>query len=444
MKLEGRHVTVIGLARSGRAAANFLVERGALVTIVDKKTEAELSEALNELASGIQTRFETSVPDEFSELIVLSPGMSIDSPDLNSARERGTEIIGEMELAFRFCNAPVLAVTGTNGKSTVVTLIAEMLKASGKDIAVGGNLGTPFIELLQQNPGDGFVLEVSSFQLEAIQSFHPKVAMILNLSPDHLDRHSGMKEYGALKERIAVNQASNDVLVLNQDDAYVSAMKGNGNSQRHFFSTKQSVDNGAWIENGQMMLSKNGQTQSLFPAQRLSTALSFQIENVLAAVCAVDAFAGWNPAMENALKSFTGLEHRMEWVRTVNDIDFINDSKGTNIGAVEKSLTALNKPVVLIMGGQDKGSDFNSLMPTLKEKVKYMVLIGEARNKIRATLNGSFGYHEEESLDNAVRSAFEKAQAGDVVLLSPGCASFDMFKNYIDRGEQFKSAVNNL
>lgn len=444
MELKGKQITVVGLARSGRAAANFLAGQGAKVTVLDQKPESELNEVLKELAPGVQTRFETSIPDKNCDLIVLSPGMDIQSPDLNGARERGVEIISELELAFRFCKQPVLAVTGTNGKSTVVTLIAKMLKASGRDVAVGGNLGTPFVELLKQQPKDGYVLEVSSFQLEAVQTFQPHVAMILNLSPDHLDRHSGMEEYGALKQRIAGNQTEHDIFILNRDDPFVSGMKGNGESNVRYFSATQEVAEGAFLKDGQVMLSRNAKSHSLFAVENLSQALGFQIENVLAAVCAVSAFTEWNPSMGEVLRSFTGLQHRMEWVRTVNGIDFINDSKGTNIGAVEKSLSVFSKPVVLIMGGQDKGSDFMSLKPTLKQKVRYMVLIGEARDKIRATLNGSFGYHEEESLEEAVRSAYEKAQPGDIVLLSPGCASFDMFKNYMDRGDRFKNVVNSL
>ena len=444
MNLKDKKISVIGMARTGIATANFLRQRGAQVTITDEKPSTGLTEQSAQLEPGIATRFESSRPAPDAELVVLSPGVDIHSSALDDARKQGTEIISELELAFRCGETPVIAVTGTNGKTTTTSLIGAILKRGGLDVQVGGNIGTPFVSLVESPPRDFMVLEVSSFQLEGTVRFHPKMSLILNLTPDHLDRHKSMERYAALKEKIAANQNENDWLICNRDDPWVSKIARNQKPELLQFSVEQEVSDGAFLKEGQIVLRRKGQEKTIGPVADMAQALQWQVENVLGAVIAAD-LAGVDAAViAESLKSFAPLEHRLEWVRSLKGVDFVNDSKGTNVGAVQKSLNSFDRPVILIMGGQDKGADFSVLKELLKKKVKCMILLGEARQKIQAILNGSFSYEEAGTMEAAVHQAWRHAAPGDVVLLSPACASFDMFRDYMDRGEQFKETVNGL
>lgn len=444
MEVKNKKIRVVGMARSGIAAANFLFERGAHVSICDQKSGAELSGQAGQLRPGIQTVFETTAPAPDSNLVVLSPGVDINSPALASAKERGVEIISELELAFRFNDAPVIAVTGTNGKTATTTLIGEILQNAGKDIAVGGNIGTPFISLVDGDEKKWMVLEVSSFQLEAIDTFHPRIALILNISPDHLDRHKTLDRYIGLKEKIAVNQDEQDFLILNHDDPIARALGDGKKARKFYFSAREKIQDGACIENGGIRIMKDRIEKTICPVEDLNPAVLWQIENILAAVIAADLAGVESSIIADTVRNFSGLEHRMEWVRAIGGIDFINDSKGTNVGSVQKTLGSLDRPVILIIGGQDKGGDFSALKELFKAKVKHMVLLGEAKPKIRKVLNGSFSYTEAGTLEEAVNDAYSKAASGDIVLLSPGCASFDMFRDYAERGRQFKDFVGKL
>lgn len=444
MKVKNKKIGVIGMARSGIAAANFLFERGADVSICDQKSRAELLDQVRQLHPGIQTVFETTAPAPDSTPVVLSPGVDINSPALASAKERGVEIISELELAFRFNDAPVIAVTGTNGKSATTTLIGEILQNAGKDIAVGGNIGTPFISIVKANEKQWMVLEVSSFQLEAIDTFRPRIALILNISPDHLDRHKTLDRYIALKKNIAVNQTEQDFLILNHDDPITRSLGDGKKARKFYFSAQAKIQDGAFIENGSIRTMRDGTEKTICPVESLNPAVQWQVENILAAVIAADLAGVESSIIADTVQNFSGLEHRMEWVRNINGVDFINDSKGTNVGSVQKTLGSLDRPVILIMGGQDKGSDFSSLKELFKAKVKHMVLLGEAKPKIRKVLNGSFSYTEAGTLEEAVSDAYSNAASGDIVLLSPGCASFDMFRDYVERGHQFKNFVGKL
>lgn len=444
MEIEGKKISVLGMARSGIAAANFLSGRGARVTLFDSQTAEQLKERAGLVSEKVALRYGSSVPAEDSSLIVLSPGIDIASPDLDEAKRKGVEIIGELELAFRFFNTPVIGITGTNGKSTTTTLIGDLLKEAGFDTAVGGNIGTPFCDLLDNPPKDFAVIEVSSFQLETIRDFRPKIAAILNLTPDHLDRHRSLEHYADLKKRVAENQQEDDVLVLNADDSVVTKMGKDSKARQARFSLTDQVSTGACLAEGQIVLYQSELGREVLPVDELPPAAQSQLENILAALTVASEAGVPVNAMRRVIKNFKGLEHRLEWVRSLEGIDFINDSKGTNLGALEKSLRGFDRPVVLILGGQDKGSDFLSLKPLFKQRVKHMVLIGEARQKIRATLNGSFTYEDAASMEEAVHLAKSNAESGDLVLLSPGCASFDMFRDYEDRGRQFKEIVNRL
>ncbi len=444
MQLGMGKTIVIGMGRTGIAAANFLAAQKIPVTLIDAKPRTELEEAIRALDPAVHTSFGHSEPPADAERIILSPGVDIHAPFLQEARKHGVEIISEVELASRFTKTPVIAVTGTNGKSTVTTLIGNILKRAGKKIAVGGNLGAPFIRLLREEPVDYFVLEISTFQLEGVKTFHPKLAMILNITPDHLDRHKTFEEYAALKGEIASCQTKEDALILNSDDKNALDQGKNKSSRKFCFSMSHEVEEGAFLRNDIIVSRFNGNDKNLMSVRELKPAMQCQVENALAAV-AVTALLGTPPDdITGAIREFPGLEHRIEWVRTVRGIDFVNDSKGTNAGSVNKSLTSFSRPVILIAGGKDKGGDFRSLKLIFKEKVKHLVLIGETKNKFRQILNGSFSYEDAEDMEDAVTRAVEKAQPGDVVLLSPGCASFDMFKDYVERGNRFKDIVNRL
>ncbi|CAI2717697.1 UDP-N-acetylmuramoyl-L-alanine--D-glutamate ligase [Nitrospina watsonii] len=450
MDLNGKSIAIVGLARTGIATANFLAAHGAKVTVYDQKPRAELEHAVAQLADGIDARFETSAPESDApegsalDLIVLSPGVDIHNPALEPLRKCGVDIVSELELASRLCTTPIIAITGTNGKTTTTSLIAALLQNAGYDVKVGGNIGVPFVALIDPPPKDYMVLEVSSFQLEGASTFHPFISVILNLTPDHLDRHGSMEHYAALKGRIAANQTENDWMVVNADDPWVKKMAEDQKAEPVWFSTQREILAGAYMEERTACLQRGGAAIPVVELDDLKPALARQMENVLAAI-ATAYLAGVDPAaMLPTLREFESLPHRLEWVRTLNGVDFINDSKGTNIGAVEKSLKSFDRPVILIIGGKDKGSDFSLLTKAFRRGVKHMVLIGEARQKIQAVLNGSFVYEEADSMDAAVKAAYAAAEPGDVVLLSPACASFDMFRDYADRGDRFRDCVNRL
>ncbi len=444
MQLENKNITVIGMGRTGIATANFLVAKQALITLIDSKPRIELEGTVQSLSPNVQTVFECSEPPADADLIVLSPGVDIHSPFLGKARNQGTEIISEIELASRFTQTPIIAVTGTNGKSTVTTLIGKILEQAGKKVAVGGNLGAPFIGLLDEEPIDYFVLEISTFQLEGVKNFRPNIAMILNITPDHLDRHKTFEDYAALKGKISASQTEEDFLILNSDDDNVLKQAGSSKAKKAFFSLLGKVSEGAYLENDSMVACFEALNENLLSVDELQLAMQCQVENVLAAVVAT-SLAGAKPDdIANAVSEFIGLEHRIEWVRTIRGIDFINDSKGTNVGSVHKSLMSFSRPVILIAGGKDKGGDFLALKKIFKEKVKHLILIGETKSKFRLMLNGSFSYEDAGSMEDAIGRAIDKAEAGDVILLSPGCASFDMFKDFVERGNRFKEIVNRL
>ncbi len=444
MDLQNKNITVIGMGRSGIASANFLAGRKALVTLIDHKEGKDLKEAMAQLNPSVQMKFATTTLPGNEELIVLSPGVDIHSSFLEPARRQGIPIWSEVELASRFTSIPIIAITGTNGKSTCTTLIGKILQGAGKKVLVGGNIGIPFISLVDQKGADFLVLEISSFQLEAIENFHPNISIVLNITPDHLDRHKTLAAYIALKERVIENQTENDCCLLNLDDASTKNLGQNSSAQKFFFSAKTKVDQGAFLMENHLMVRKDGTEKKICAIEDLNQVMQWQVENVLAASLACSLLDIPTESIAESLKRFTGMEHRMEWVRTFRGIDFVNDSKGTNVGAVQKSLESLSRPIVLIAGGKDKGSDFLPLKETLKQKVKHLILIGETRSKFQKILNGSFSHEEAGSMAEAVHQAMSKAVSGDVVLLSPACASFDMFADYTDRGNQFKTIVQQL
>tara|TARA_B100000686_G_C16746295_1_gene949626 strand:+ start:176 stop:1516 length:1341 start_codon:yes stop_codon:yes gene_type:complete len=445
MIVKNKKFSVIGMGKTGIETANFLARKGALTTLLDRRSFEETGSVSKRLNASVVTLWGTEELPVGSQCVVVSPGVDIEAPFLDNARREGIPVISEIELASRFNRSPIIAITGSNGKSTTTRLVEKMLDADGKKIRVGGNIGMPFISLTEEaDLLDYMILEVSSFQLEGIKEFRPVIAAILNLSPDHLDRHKTFGRYAAVKARIAMNQTAENYLILNADDSETARLAEGLPVQRIFFSGKSEVEFGSWVDNGIIRARVYGRQFDIGSIESLSRTLRWQVENVLAATTVAALVGIRRSAIMEAVRGFEGLEHRLEWVRSVGNVEYINDSKGTNLGSVVKSLNSFNRPVVLIFGGRDKGGDFQPLLPIFKEKVKWLILIGESRSMVKKLLSGTPPFEEAETLERAVRRATEIAESGDIVLLSPGCASFDMFKDYADRGNRFKALVGKI
>jgi UDP-N-acetylmuramoylalanine--D-glutamate ligase len=450
MELSGRRVLVVGLGKSGVAAAFFLKEHGARVTVSDAKTEDQLREHIPALLDrGIVVEAgrhgERTFRDQ--DLIIVSPGVPYDEPHLQAARALGVTVIGEVELAARFLKGPIVAITGSNGKTTTTSLVGEIFSKSGLKTQVGGNIGKPVIEMVAgSTPETWNVLEISSFQLETIESFHPKIAVVLNVTPDHLDRHRTFEGYVTAKARIFENQTSSDFAVLNMDDPTCVALAQQVKAQVRGFSRREAVKSGAYIKDGKVFFRDDAGEREIMPLSAIGLKGAHNQENVLAAVCAA-TLAGCKPAqIMNAVREFRAVEHRLEFVANINGVDYYNDSKATNVDATIKALESFAGGIHLILGGKDKGSDYSVLNALLRERVKRVYTIGAAAGKIEAQISPapqSVVIHAE-TLETAVRKAAEAAVAGDVVLLAPACASFDQFTSYEHRGRAFKELVNAL
>jgi UDP-N-acetylmuramoylalanine--D-glutamate ligase len=445
MELKGKRVLVVGLGRSGVASAFFLQDYGAKVTVSDEKSEAQLQNeiaALLDRGVSIETGHHGERTFRDQDLIVVSPGVPADQPQLQRARSLGIPVIGEVELAFRFLQGRVIAITGSNGKTTTTTLTGEILAKSGKKTLVGGNIGTPVISLVQQSSLDTLVvLEISSFQLETIQEFRPWIGAILNITPDHLDRHRTFQAYVAAKARTFENQQVGDFAVLNADDPACAALQDKVKAAILWFSRKRPVENGCFLKDDQIIFRRNGREQSVLNRHDIQLKGAHNLENVLAAV-AMSMIAGCAPeSVRQAVTEFRAVEHRLELVATVNGVAFYNDSKATNVDATVKALESFPGQIHLILGGKDKGSDYTVLNRLLRERVKRAYLIGAASEKIASQISGAAPLEHSGTLERAVRRASEAATPGDIVLLAPACASFDQFANYEHRGRVFKEIV---
>ncbi len=444
MELRGKKVMVLGLARTGIETARFLVNKGAEVTVSDCKGETELKEAL-ERVSGLPVRSflggENVAWLNGIEMLVPSPGVSADNRLLREAGQRGIPILSEMELAYRFTRFPLVAITGTNGKSTTTTLIGEMLQARGARTFVGGNIGAPLIGFLGDH-WDWGVVEVSSFQLEWVEEFRPKVAVLLNLTEDHLDRYPDFVSYCAAKKRIFAAQTGEDIAVLNRDDPLVWPVRDRVRSRVVSFGWEE-VRDGVYASSSEVIW-RGGGREERFSLARARIQGVHNVENMMAAIATAKSVGVPAGAIRKVIEGFPGLEHRLEFVREKNGIRFYNDSKGTNVGAVVKSLASFSAPVVLIAGGVDKGGDYRVLEDEVKRKVKKLVLFGAAKEKIGGALGRLTETVIVEDIAAAVREAYRSAAPGDVVLLSPACSSFDMFQNYAERGKAFKALVQTL
>lgn len=445
----GDAILIIGAARSGVASAEYLLSIGKQIVISDMNTklaedvETQLGHASVSYVWGKQPDVAALQP----ELIVMSPGVPLSIPPVVKARELGIPVISEPELAFRYSDVPFVAITGTNGKTTTTTLTAFLLEKEGRKVVAGGNIGLPLIsQCPKMSANDIVVAEMSSFQLESVDSFCPKVAVVMNLTPDHLDRHKTMEAYAAAKANIFKNQGPEEYLLLNKDDAIVAAMAAGAKSHVYYFSQQEILDEGIWLEDGNLVyrLDKNGAPQVLIPAAEIGIVGSHNWQNAMAASLAALLMEQQPEIIAERLRAFKGVAHRMEPVATIDGVLYVNDSKGTNPDSTEKALGSYGeRPIVLIAGGRNKGSDMAVLVPLMRAHCRGVVLVGEATGDFIDAFarTGYTDYVCADSFEDAVAKAREMAQSGDVVLLSPACASWDMFDNFEQRGDLFKELV---
>jgi UDP-N-acetylmuramoylalanine--D-glutamate ligase len=440
MEVAGKRVMVIGLGVTGAAAARFLAARGATLSMTDRRTDIDRTK----LPSGaMHLGAEDPAWVRGIDLVVTSPGVPRQSVLIRAATERGIPVIGEIELASRFISAPLVAVTGTNGKSTVVVLLGEILKTAGMRAFVGGNLGTPLVDAV----GGGYdvvVVEVSSFQLESIEKFRPRVGVHLNLSDDHFDRYRDLEDYGRAKACLFENQDASDYAILNRDDPNVWKLAGSVRARVISFGHTRGDDTASLWTEGNAIVFDLGTRRGRISLERFRLGGRHNIANAMAASAAALALNVDPEKIERALASFRGLPHRIEIVAEKGGVTYIDDSKGTNVGAVVEAIDALTAPIILIAGGLDKGGDYGPLRRPLSEKVRLAILNGAARTKMRDALDGATTIDLVATLKEAVEHAAHAARAGDTVLLSPACSSFDQFKDYAERGNVYKELVRAL
>jgi UDP-N-acetylmuramoylalanine--D-glutamate ligase len=444
MELKGKKVLVLGLARTGRECARFLANRGANVLVSDLRSERDLKNEMSALGDllieyhlgGEERRWLDGV-----DCVIPSPGVPAENRLLQEARARGIAVLSEIELAYHFLPTPLVAITGTNGKSTTTMLIGEMLKANGTRVFAGGNLGAPMISFTSGDWEWG-VVEISSFQLEWVAKFRPRIAALLNLTEDHLDRYADFKAYCAAKERIFAAQTHDDVAILNRDDPLVWAMRERVRARVVSFGFRE-VQGGVFVATDAIVW-RHGSDEERFPLSQVKIQGVHNVENMMAAIAAAKCAGIARDVIQKALEAFPGLEHRLEFVREKNGVRYYNDSKGTNVGAVVKSLAGFSAPVILLAGGVDKGGSYGVLRDGIKQKVRRLVLFGAAKEIIARALGPFTQTVIVESMEAAVRDAAAHARPGDVVLLSPACSSFDMFRDYAERGKVFKNLVDAL
>jgi UDP-N-acetylmuramoylalanine--D-glutamate ligase len=438
---------VVGLARTGVAVSLFCASYGAAVSATDEKWEAELGEAPRKLrAAGVALQLGGPAAATFAEqdLIVLSPGVPADLPAVAKARARGVPVWSEIELAWRFLRGKLVGITGSNGKTTTTSLVAHILKTAGIPTLVGGNIGVPLISLVESSTDATVtVAEVSSFQLETTEAFRPEVGVLLNLTPDHLDRHASFAAYAQAKMRLFENQLEQDAAILNADDAEVTRRMPT-RPHVYWFSRRKRVAQGAFLQAEEIIIRNGGHEESVARREDVGLRGDHNLENVLAAVAA-SALAGAPPAAIGAgIKTSAGVEHRLEFVAGVAGVSFYNDSKATNVDAARKAIEAFPGPLIVILGGKDKGSPYTPLREALAGRARCVVLIGAAAEKIGRELDGAVMLEQAGTLDRAVSMAMRHAKPGDVVLLAPACSSFDQFENYEERGRVFKQLVAGL
>ncbi|HEY8998547.1 MAG TPA: UDP-N-acetylmuramoyl-L-alanine--D-glutamate ligase [Edaphobacter sp.] len=450
MELKNKRVLVVGLGKSGIAAALFLRGQGARVTVSDARSATALAKQITELLDAgvmVESGGHGLLTFRRQDLIVISPGVPLDTPEVKQAIGYGVPVIGELELASRFLKGRIVAITGSNGKTTTTTLIGKIFEDAGLPTLVGGNIGTPVIELAPQSKEESIdVLEVSSFQLETIETFRPSIALVLNITPDHLDRHGSFENYAAMKARITENQQASDYLILNAEDKPTQMVAAKTKAQIFWFSSRRQIKQGTFVHGESIffLAREGGKPEPIMPVEEIHLRGAHNVENVLAAICAARLAGVDAEKIRASVASFKAVEHRLEFVRQLQGVDYFNDSKATNVDAAIKAIEAFPSGIHLILGGKDKDSDYTVLSPLLRERVKAVYTIGSAAEKIERELHGVVKMVGAGTIDVAVREANRAAVPGDVVLLAPACASFDQFENYEHRGRTFRQIVNSL
>lgn len=447
IELAGKQVLVVGLARTGIATALFCAERGARVTATEARPESEIPEAAAKLrAAGVTLELGGHLPETFvrQDLIVPSPGVAPTMPALAAARAIGVPVWSEIELAWRFLRGRLICITGSNGKTTTTSLIGHILETAGQPVQVAGNIGTPLISRVDLSCDAGFtVVEASSFQLESIAAFRPDIAVLLNVTADHLDRHGSMEAYARAKARAFENQTAEDAAIINADDAFAPQYAPTG-PRLFWFSRQKRVASGSYLRDNEIVFRCDGVESVLLNRSLIGLRGAHNIENVLAAAAAAK-LAGIEPAaIAEGVRTFAGVEHRIEYVATISGVEYFNDSKATNVDATLKALDAFPGNLLVILGGKDKGSDYRILRQALRGRARMALLIGSAAEKIEKQLEGVIPVERADTLARAVETASKRAQPGDTVLLAPACASFDQFESYEHRGRVFKQLVREL
>jgi UDP-N-acetylmuramoylalanine--D-glutamate ligase len=450
MELKNKRVLVVGLGKSGLSAAMFLREQGARVTVSDTRSAVALAKeipALLEAGIMVESGGHGLLTFRRQDLIVVSPGVPMDTPEVKQVVAFGLPVIGELELASRYLQGQVVAITGSNGKTTTTTLMGKIFSDAGVPTLVGGNIGLPVIDLVAKSTQETVsVLEVSSFQLETVEEFHPWIAVVLNITPDHLDRHGSFESYAAAKARITERQVAEDFLVLNAEDKATQMVALKTKAQVFWFSGRRPIKQGAFVHGESILfLPREGvKAEPVMPVSDIHLKGSHNVENVLAAVCAARLARIPAESIRASVAEFAAVEHRLELVKVVNGVEFYNDSKATNVDAAMKAVASFPGGIHLILGGKDKDSDYRLMSRMLKERVKIVYTIGSAAEKIERELQGVVKIVPAETLQVAVAKAAKAATIGDVVLLSPACSSFDQFENYEQRGRVFRQLVNEL
>jgi UDP-N-acetylmuramoylalanine--D-glutamate ligase len=447
IELAGQRVLVVGLARTGIATALFCAARGARVTSTEERPESQIPETAAKLrAAGVRLELGGHKAQTFLEqdLIVPSPGVPLILPSLAAARAVGIPVWSEIELASRFLRGRLVCITGSNGKTTTTSLIGHILESAGLPVQVAGNIGTPLISRVDVSSDGGFtVVEASSFQLEAISAFRPDVAVLLNVTPDHLDRHGSLEAYRRAKARIFENQTEHDAAVLNADDVAVTECAPSSPAV-YWFSRHNRVPSGCFVRDDEIVFGRDGSETVLLRRREIGLRGDHNVENVLAAAAAATLVGVEPPAIAEAVRTFAGVEHRIEFVATISGVEYFNDSKATNVDATIKALDAFPGNLLVILGGKDKGSDYTILRKSLREHARMVLLIGAAADKIESQLGGVVPVERAGTMAHAVEIAEERARPGDTVLLAPACASFDQFESYEHRGRVFKQLVRSL
>ncbi len=448
MDLRGKKVLVVGLARSGLAAACWLSEHGAVVTVTDERPPSSFSKEIPGLLHrkvGLELGLHQESTFLRQDCVVISPGVPADLPVLNAARQKGIPVVPEIEVAGWFLEGRLAGITGTNGKTTTTALLGKILEASGFSTFVGGNIGVPLLSAVDRDPPASVIVsELSSFQLETIDSFRPHVAVLLNLSPNHLDRHPNFEAYVAAKARIFSNQTPGDYAILNADDENVMALAPSIQSQKVFFSRRKELVSGIFTSGGTILYRVQNLEVALMKTSDVRLRGDFNLENVLAAAAAACVLGAEFGSIRRAVREFGGVEHRLEFVREVRGVDYYNDSKATSVDAAAKALSTFESGVHLILGGKDKGAPYAPLRSLLKDRVREVLVIGAAQKRIVKELSGAAEIVEAGDLETAVRTAAGRARPGDVVLLAPACSSFDQFENFEHRGQVFKALAGRL